>query len=45
VPVPAWRPPLPHRYRECAHSHNYTGTGLAPPTFAAGMGSPLPHLH
>jgi hypothetical protein len=26
-------------------SHICTGTGLAPPTSASGLGSPLPHLH
>ena len=39
------RGPQPHLRRDWAHPiHICTGTGLAPPTSAAGLGSPHPHL-
>ncbi len=37
--------PLPHLRRDWAHPcHIGAGTGLTPPTFAPGLGSPLPRL-
>ena len=45
---PLWRlgPGRSHLHRDWARaSHICSWTGLAPPTSAPGLGSPLPHLH
>jgi hypothetical protein len=41
---PPTHPPT-HTCARTRPSHIRTGTGLAPPTSAPGLGSPLPHLH